>query len=136
MTTISFSSKNLRLIIEPIDYFHEAILTSGRFQPINGRLIPALMVRVSSGSFSLSALKPGPDSAEHNHMPTAITPTDQPMRTHMMMTLFLTLLLIFSIVKPAVACGIVGIMFIHTSLQLRRLRHLSSSYLDRQLSVS
>lgn len=54
----------------------------------------------------------------------------------MMMTLFLTLLLIFSIVKPAVACGIVGIMFIHTSLQLRRLRHLSSSYLDRQLSVS
>ncbi len=53
-----------------------------------------------------------------------------------MMTLFLTLLLIFSIVKPTFACGILGIMFIHASLQLRRVRRLSSSYLDRQLSVS
>lgn len=52
-----------------------------------------------------------------------------------MMTVLLTLVLIFSIVKPALACGMVGIVLIHTSLQLRRLRHLSSSYLDRQLSV-
>jgi hypothetical protein len=51
-----------------------------------------------------------------------------------MLALFLTVLLFFSVVKPAVACGILGLLFIHTSLQLRRMRRLSLAYVGRQLS--
>jgi hypothetical protein len=53
----------------------------------------------------------------------------------MPLTLILTMLLIFSILKPAVACGFLGVMCLHTGFQLRRARRLSSAYLDRRLSA-
>jgi hypothetical protein len=51
-----------------------------------------------------------------------------PLRVHTMtLTLFLTMLLIFSILKPAIACGFLGAMCLHAGLQLRRARRLSSA---------
>ena len=45
----------------------------------------------------------------------------------------LIVLVIFSILKPAIACAGLGMLFIHTSLRLRT-RRLSAAYLNRQLS--
>jgi hypothetical protein len=59
----------------------------------------------------------------------------QSLGTHTMIALLLTLLLLFFILKPAVAYGILGLLFIYASFQLRRVRRLSSDYVDRQLSA-
>ena len=46
---------------------------------------------------------------------------------------FLIVLVIFFILKPAIAYAGLGVLFIHTGLRLR-VRRLSAAYLDRQLS--
>lgn len=52
----------------------------------------------------------------------------------MISTRWLIVLVIFSILKPAIAYVGLGMLFTHTSLRLRA-RRLSAAYLDRQLSA-